>query len=375
MDIKTIGAAVLAGAMIAGCGKDDQKAQKPSAAERREDSLAVSVNGEKLMQSRVDADVEAILKKEGSNVPAGQVEYLKQMYANQIVQMFIVDKVFAAKAKAEGCTVTDADRKAREAAFLKNMAGRPNAPKSMDEYFRQSPLGEARMRTVFEDGILVDKLLEAKTPKRDYAAEARKEIDGIVSNNATAKLAEVAALEKVKSLKTQLDKVPAAGLTNAFAKLAAEHSACPSGKRAGGSLGSFTHGQMVPEFDAAAFALPVGKVSDPVKTQYGYHLILVTEKTPAVEAKGDVPAAPEKVCASHVLVKGGDVKPVPTEQEAIDRLQSRDRSLFAQKYLPQLLKEAKLEAGAAYRQFLPPDTCSDEGCKDHARPVETPAQK
>ena len=57
-----------------------------------------------------------------------------------------------------------------------------------------------------------------------------------------------------------------------FEDLAAKFSLCPSGKK-GGDLGSFSRGQMVPEFEEAAFDLDVGGVSAPVKTQFGFHLI------------------------------------------------------------------------------------------------------
>ena len=57
-----------------------------------------------------------------------------------------------------------------------------------------------------------------------------------------------------------------------FDKLAADFSKCPSGK-SGGHLGSFGKGMMVEEFEKAAFDLKVGELSDPVKTQFGYHLI------------------------------------------------------------------------------------------------------
>lgn len=62
-----------------------------------------------------------------------------------------------------------------------------------------------------------------------------------------------------------------------FMNAAKKYSKCPSGK-SGGILGWFGRGDMVPEFEKAAFELPAGQVSEPVKTQFGWHLIYVISK-------------------------------------------------------------------------------------------------
>ena len=62
-----------------------------------------------------------------------------------------------------------------------------------------------------------------------------------------------------------------------FAAMASQHSTCPSGQQ-GGELGEFSPGQMVREFDEVVFKQEVGQVHGPVQTQFGYHLIEITER-------------------------------------------------------------------------------------------------
>ncbi len=81
----------------------------------------------------------------------------------------------------------------------------------------------------------------------------------------------VATEELCNDLKEQIE----AG--SDFAELAKSHSTCPSGQ-AGGELGTFGPGQMVPEFDKVVFSAPVNTVQGPVRTQFGYHLLEVTER-------------------------------------------------------------------------------------------------
>lgn len=68
------------------------------------------------------------------------------------------------------------------------------------------------------------------------------------------------------------DLVKSLAAGKSFEELAKAHSRCPSGK-SGGDLGEFGKGQMVKPFEEAAFALNVGEVSGPVRTQFGFHLI------------------------------------------------------------------------------------------------------
>lgn len=97
-------------------------------------------------------------------------------------------------------------------------------------------------------------------------------------------LTEEEALAKAKEIRAKL----AAG--GDFAKLAeAESDDVQSGKN-GGSLGTFARGRMVPQFEEAAFKQPVGEISEPIKTQFGYHIIQVEKRTtsPIEEAKAGI---------------------------------------------------------------------------------------
>ncbi len=112
--------------------------------------------------------------------------------------------------------------------------------------------------------------------KQDETVKASHILIG-VDGNATAD-EKKKAREKADKLKKEL-----AGGAD-FATLAKGNSTCPSAPQ-GGDLGFFGKGQMVPPFEKAAFALKPGEVSDVVETQFGYHIIKLTEKKPAVTAE------------------------------------------------------------------------------------------
>jgi len=83
--------------------------------------------------------------------------------------------------------------------------------------------------------------------------------------------------DEAKDIQNQLKGLKADALKSKFIQLAKDKSTGPSGPK-GGDLGYFAQGQMVPEFNAKVFSMNVGTVSEPVKTQFGFHVIYLEDK-------------------------------------------------------------------------------------------------
>ncbi|HBJ59982.1 MAG TPA: hypothetical protein DDY72_06075 [Verrucomicrobia bacterium] len=228
------------------------------------------------------------------------------------------------------------------------------------------------------DGILIDKMLKAEVVDKmtqDFAAEARKEIAAVESNNLAIVQSPVFAKAeaKLKELKAEIEAAPDKAAK--FAELAKANSDCPS-KEKGGDLGEFSRGMMVPAFEEVAFTLEPGKISDPVKTQFGYHLIMVTEKIPAVAAKDGQPAEPEKVKASHILIKTPVVRDVPKADELEKILKSIASRQKVQAFILETIKESskngQITVAEEFKQLMPANEAAEQS---QTTPVENKPAK
>ena len=359
MNIKVIGAAALAAVCVAGCCKNEN---------------LLTVNGKSLSRCELDKDVAALM--ESRKIPAEQMEEAKKMFENQLAQKFLMETLLLAEAKKQGLdTVTPEDLQKKKDEIIKEGANNPGAPKSFEEFAAKYPLGKDKAEQALKDVIVIQRLLKKEVEDKIAidAAEVEKTLKNLADAAAKAAKDAAGAETKIKELKAQLAKVAAKDVAAKFAELAKKESACPS-KEKGGDLGEFAKGQMVPEFEKVAFSIEPGKVSDPVKTQFGWHLILVTKKVPAVKAEGDKPASPEKVQASHILLSARAAQPVPTKADVEKRMKMMKSQQAMGAYFDGLRKAAKIEA-PGFPDLVPEQkaapaaektTCKDASCKDTA---------
>ncbi|HEY9085256.1 MAG TPA: peptidylprolyl isomerase [Candidatus Tyrphobacter sp.] len=220
----------------------------------------VSVNGQAISRSQFDAKLES------------------SPIARNILQQMVQEALIEQYAKDNNISITDAQIQARENQLQANYPGT-----QWSEMLAARGLTEQDVH----DALRLQLILDAALAKNITIGNA--EIASYFNKNHAAfdKPAQICASHILVSDLATANRVEAAlktGGTGAFAQLAQQYSVDPGSKAKGGSLGCFRRGAMVPAFDQAAFSLPVGQISRPVRSPFGFHIILVTSKQPAVRA-------------------------------------------------------------------------------------------
>ena len=220
-----------------------------ASAQAAPDPLVATVNGIEIHQS----DLVLAQEEVGENMPQGN----EQAQRDYLVG-FVTNMIILAQAAQEKRLQDDPDFKKR-AEFVRN--------KVLMETLLQSEAKKAitdeALHAVYDDAV--------KQMSNEEEVHARHILFRVADwkDEKAAKEAEDKAKAVVERLKKGED----------FTKLANELTEDPSGRKDGGDLGYFTKDQMVPEFAEVAFKLDKGKFSEaPVKTQFGWHVILVEDK-------------------------------------------------------------------------------------------------
>jgi foldase protein PrsA len=199
----------------------------------------------------------------------------------QMVQQALIDQY----GKDQRIDITQADIDKKEADIKSKY---PSG--QFEAILKQQGLTEADVQQILRQQLIIEKAVGPMVHVTDgdiaaYFAKNRASFD---------KPAQVRARHILVADETTADmiegKLKAGGN---FADLAKQYSTDPSTKDKGGELGFFGKGQMVPAFQNAAFSLPVGAISAPVKSPFGWHIINVEEKKPAVQ--GSLAAAKTQI--------------------------------------------------------------------------------
>ena len=190
----------------------------------------------------------------------------------QMVQQALIDQY----GKDNNVTISQADIDKKEADVKSKYP-----PGQFEQILKQQGLTEADVQTILRQQLIIEKAVAplVHVSDRDIAAYFAR-------GHATLdKPAQVRARHILVADEKTADMIEAKLKAGGnFAALAKQYSTDPSTKDKGGELGFFGKGQMVPAFQNAAFALPVGAISAPVKSPFGWHIINVEEKKPALQA-------------------------------------------------------------------------------------------
>ena len=277
------------------------------------DKTVAMVNGEAIMFSDYDKLSAPVMEQyKMATPPADQTPAKEKELKGKLLDQMIDDKVMKQEAEKQKIRVSKRDieegmkqvrsRFASEAEFQaelkKEDISLPQFEKRIEEQLMVMKLVEQEVKAKAappqdEDVRKLFEQIQAKAEGKELGIDQKQEeelaqlskvFSRVSSEQVRARhiLIQVdknapmntksAALTKIKKIQKELK-----GGAD-FADLAKKYSEDPGSKQRGGDLGYFTKGDMVPEFEKAAFTLNVGQVSEPVLTDFGYHLIRVEER-------------------------------------------------------------------------------------------------
>ena len=301
---KLLATLAISAVLFAGCGLKSGEA-------------IIKVNNQNITQGQFDAEFDkqagnGIAKALGVNVKDDKNSFLYLLIKDRVVNELIVKSLLNEEIEKRGITVSNQD--VDDA--VKEIIDKVGSKEQLDALLKQNGISNANFKKDLKEEVKMKKLAKELGSSTVSDAEAKKfyneniakfkhpdkvrashilisvnpqEIEEVVKSDVANKNldetaikakvnAEIQAKEaKAKELLSEAKKNP-----TQFAKLAKENSEDTATANKGGDLGFFAAKEMVPEFSKAAFAMKPNTISDkPVKTQFGYHIIMVTDRSAA----------------------------------------------------------------------------------------------
>lgn len=234
---------------ITGCSAEEDKTSKDNG------EVVAEVNGENINKEEL---YDLMLKQSGP----------------QILDALIVEKIVEFEIEKNKIEISDEDIQAE----IDNMKEYYGGEEQFNMALAQAGLKEQDMKDDISKNIKLKKLVDpylkiSEEDMKAYFEENKEQLGEREEVKASHILVE--SEEDANEVKAKLND------GGDFAELAKEYSTDPGSKELGGELGYFGRGQMLPEFEETAFNLEVGKISEPVQTDYGYHIIKLEDKKEA----------------------------------------------------------------------------------------------
>ena len=277
----------------------------------------IKVNDQNITQGQFDAEFDkqagnGIAKALGIDVKDDKNSFLYMLIKDRVVNELIVKALLNQEMQKRGIEVTNKD--VDDA--VKEIIDKVGSKEQLDALLKQNGISNSQFKKDLKEEVKMKKLAKELGSSNVSDAESKKfyndniskfkhpdkvrashilisvnpqEIEEVVKSDPnnknideTAVKAKVAAEVQAKEAKANQILAEAKKNPTQFAKLAKENSEDTATANKGGDLGFFAAKEMVPEFSKAAFSMKPNTISDkPVKTQFGYHIIMVTDRSAA----------------------------------------------------------------------------------------------
>jgi peptidyl-prolyl cis-trans isomerase SurA len=303
-------------------GAATRPATKPAAKPANDtalDAIAAMVNDEPVLASDVEEQLFMFLQRSQAHPDSSQVDTLRR----QVLDQLIDDKLLLAEAKKQNITVNPGEVAKQVESAIADAKQRLGGDEGFQQQLVRENTTEDRLRERYKSDVerqMTEQRLVQKMFPKKTVTQAEAEAYYLAHKDKFPKVPPQLKLQVIQITPSPDSTLLAAGRTKIeglrkrivggekFAKVAAEASDDPGSAKSGGDLGFFRRGQMEPSLEDAAFALTPGKLSQPVRTPYGWHLVEAIERdtvrSPAGKDSVDADGKPiMEVHARHILVK------------------------------------------------------------------------